>query len=246
MLSNKHLALIGVVAFFMFAIISVPAHLVAGWVLSGTGVRYSAVDGSSTNLTLKNASIHGLPVGDVQIKPDLVASLFSGVAADVRVSGTNVSGQFSVKAGDHFELSSLALVSETTSRVGTFSLSGPMSVRSDRLVFTRNGACVEGQGIVRAGILERVMQTLGGRASALEGTLTCIDGNIQVTMQTENSAFIVDVAASLVSSQKVLGLLSLKQKQSAGGQDSLNSALEFAGLERTEEGWRGQIELELF
>lgn len=246
MVSNKHLTLIGLVAFFIFAIMSVPAQFVAGWVLSGSGIRYSTVEGSSTNLTLKNVSVRGLPVGDVQLKPDLVASLFSGVAADVRVYGTNISGQFSVKAGDHFELTSVSVVSETTSRMGTLSLSGPISVRSDRLMFTRNGTCAEGAGSVRAGILESVMQTLGGHTSALEGTLMCIDGNMQMAMQTENSAFIVDVAASIIPGQKVLGLLSLKQKQSTGDQDNLNSALEFAGLERTEEGWQGQIELELF
>lgn len=247
MMTTRSLFVIGAITFVVFLTALLPAPVAVRFFLPGTGLVFSTVEGNLSHMVFEQAAWRGKPLGRLDLRPAVLASIFGSPAAEMTFVHTESSGELAMELGhDHLTLSDFSLISDVTTQFGPMLLRGPLSVRGDKLVLNRTGGCVGGEAALRTSILEEAFAVAGIEGPVLSGNAVCEQGVLTVNMSGDSTAAELRLAGTWHLGQPIVLDLAMQLSNGTPLSEDLKIALEFAGLRPSDEGWRGQINLDLF
>ncbi len=243
----RNLLGVGVAAFSLFLIILFPASLGARLVFANTDVRYGGVTGSVWHMTLENTSLFGVPLGRVQIEPAFWSLISGTPIASLSFEHDDRRGQVArFAAVDGYQLSDFTLFTEIGGQFGPIAVRGPVSVRGQEIAFDAAGMCRSGSADFRADILKAVFEATGGGAPILEGSVACNSSGMEIEFSGSSAFASVSGESVWRGERTIVADIAVVFNSETALPNSLKSALEFAGLRETNDGWRGQLNLDLY
>jgi general secretion pathway protein N len=244
-LSARTLVITGIAAFLLFVIALMPASLALS--LSGADglLRYSAAHGTVWDARLEGARVSGRPLGTVALSLSPLSALAGTLSAEGAFSSPGRSGRFALtRDGDTTRVKDLHLSLDITARVGRGALAGVLSLRDAALAFSGN-RCTQADGTFRTNILESGFAGTGVEGPLLTGALVCDGGVPGFRFSGENDFVAISGQGSLTAGARVAADILVAFREGVPVTDDLKLALQFAGLQETTEGWRGQLSLDV-
>jgi len=243
-LSVRALLSVGFAAFILFLVLLMPANLALSLTGANTFLGYQEAQGSIWNARLLGAQVRGRPLGTMDLSISPLTLMTGNLSADVRFGGGGKQGSFALKTGSVTEIDRLDLVLDVSAVLGPAALNGVLTVRGGSFTYD-GGRCTAGRGAVRSNILESGFAAMGVTAPVLAGDLSCMDGKPAFTLAGENDLLSISASGVFTGARRPTADILLAFKDARLVTDDLKSALEFAGLRESNEGWRGRLNLEL-
>lgn len=244
MLSLRTLLSVGVTAFVAFLILLMPARVALSLTGAQTLLTYQEARGSIWQARLLGVQVRGRPLGAVELGVSPFALLTGSLNADVRFSGAGRQGSFTLRKDKTTAVDALDMALDVNAVFGLAALNGVVTVRDGSLSYDQ-GRCTSGSGAVRTNILESGFAATGIQAPVLAGALGCAAGQPAYTLSGENEFVAIFANGVLTDAQRQTVDIVLTFKDMRLVTSDLRSALEFAGLSESNEGWRGRLNLDL-
>ncbi len=247
-MGNKGLIGIGVVTFLVFLVLLFPANMAAQMVLVDTGVRYGKASGNVWDMTLENADWRGVSLGRLRIQPQVFSLVTGSPAAVVSFENEMHRGRIAqLEAGRSVRLLDFSVLTEVEGRFGPAVLKGPVSVQGQEISFDASGRCLTGSAHFRSNILETMFAPIGGVAPVLEGRAVCgADGEMLVTFSGVGDFATINGAGRWQGGRQLVTDIIVAFKVGAELPSNIKTALEFSGLQPTDDGWSGQLSLDIY
>lgn len=243
-LSVRGLLSVGLAAFILFLILFMPARLALSFTGANAFLGYQEAQGSIWNARLLGAQVRSRPLGTMDLSISPFALVTGDLGADIRFGGGGRQGSLSLNTGATTEIKDLNLALDVSAVLGPAALNGVLTVRDG--TFTYEGArCTAGRGIARSNVLESGFAAMGLTAPVLAGDLGCTDGKPSFALAGENDLLSISASGIITGAQRPVADILLAFKDAQLVTDDLKSALEFAGLRESNEGWRGRLNLDL-
>lgn len=246
-MSVRNLTGFGVAVFLLFLVFLFPASLGARMMFSNTDIRYGGVTGSVWDMTLENASLFGVPLGQLQIKPDILPVVFGAPSASLSFEHTERKGRVAkLNTQDGYHLSDFTLFTEIRGQFGPVALEGPVSVRGQEITFDASGSCSAGDAGFRANILGALFIVADAEAPTLDGNAVCSTSGMEITFSGSSAFASVSGESVWRGERTIVADIAVAFNAETDLPNNLKSAMEFAGLRETNDGWRGQLRLDLY
>lgn len=239
---------VGVAAFLVSLVLLFPANMATEMVLADTGVRYGKVSGNVWGMTLENAEWRGVSLGRLQIQPRVFSLVTGSPAAAVSFENKKHRGRIAqLEAGRSVRLLDFSVLTEVEGRFGPAVLKGSVSVQGQEISFNSSGRCLTGRAHFRSNILETVFAKIGGVAPVLEGRLVCgADGEMLVTFSGVGDFVTINGTGSWQGGRQLVTDIIVAFKVGVKLPSSIKTVLEFSGLQPTDDGWSGQLSLDIY
>lgn len=239
-LSWRLLLTVGSAAFFVFLLAFLPARVMLPRV--APDARYSDAQGSIWQAAVRDLSLGTYHLGNTGINVSPLSLVSGGLAADISFDGPNGRGSVTWRRDGGTHLEGLSLIRDVQARIGGRVLSGAVSVSGSQFSFDEKGQCQHAEGMLRSNILEALGPIDG---PPISGGFACKDGLVTVRFTGEHQAFSISGQGPLNGMSGAPLELVLTSKTTADLPEPLILMLRSAGLRQTDEGWRGQLILDL-
>lgn len=243
-LNVRTLLSVGATAFLAFLIMLMPARAALSLMGAQTIIGYQDARGSIWHARLVGAQIRGRPLGTVELSLSPFALLTGSLNADVRFDGSGRQGSFTLKKDQKTLIEDLGIALDIDAVFGPAALSGVLTVKDGSFRYDQ-GRCTSGSGLVRTNVLESGFTAIGVQAPVLAGELSCVEGRPFYSLLGENERLAISASGTLTGAAQQTAEINVTFKDTSLVTPDLKSALEFAGLRESNEGWRGQLNLDL-
>ncbi len=243
-LNVRTLLSVGITALLLFLVLLMPARVALSLTGMDSLLGYQDARGSIWGARLHGARLRGQPVGSMDLSISPFALLSGSFNADVRFSGGGRQGSFSLLKGATTEIKSLDLALDVSAVFGPAALSGVLSVRDAALSY-EGARCTSGSGTIRTNILENGFSAIGMAGPLLAGQLGCTDGTVSFSLGGESDLLQISAIGRVTGAGQPDADILLTFKDPDIVTPDLKSALEFAGLRESNEGWRGQLNMDI-
>ncbi|WP_417461626.1 type II secretion system protein N [Kordiimonas sp.] len=245
MLSLKQLLVIFVVAFFVLLVALMPARAVVGWLGLDGYVTFERVSGGLFHARLEGVQARGVALGTVEITPDIGALLTGGFEGLVTLNGMGRNGraQVSSVSASRAMFTDISLITPLALAHSAWPLSGDVALTARSLTLDAGQGCVDGSFDVRTDMFTPAFRAFSGQDLILEGAGGCEAGHISANLEGQNEGVALKVDLTLSPQGTLVADLVLELKASLADQQTLQTLMNFAGLQRQNDGkWHGRFE----
>lgn len=245
MLSLKQMIAIFCVAFLVLLVALMPARAVVGWLGIDEHVAFEHVDGGLFHARLVGVQAGGVPIGTIEIEPDIGAFVTGHFEGAASLSGMKRYGraQVSVNSASRAVLKDMSFTTPLALAHQAWPLSGDVAIRAKSLTIDAGRGCVDGNFDLRTDMFASAVRVFGGQDLVLEGAGRCEAGHIVADLEGQNEGVTLQLGITLSQQGVLVAELVLQPRESGQEQQNLQTLLNFAGLQRQNDGkWHGRFE----
>jgi len=243
---GRYLMVLGVLAFVLFALLTMPARSI----LSFTGVddqlSYGEVSGDIRRIELTRAAWRGILFDRIVLEPSFLSLVTFNPSARVSLRGHNLSGTLDLAKGEEVNLRDISLQSDVELSFGQMAARGLVVIKGMTLSLDAKGRCKESTLNLRTNILAELMAPLKMEAPVMEGVVRCSGAVFEIMLGGHNNVVRVEANGRVDADGTVPLAVTFAGNGATPLSDDLQSLLEFAGFSHEVGQWAGTITMELF
>jgi len=245
MMRRRSLLLAGLIAFLLFLVALMPARLAVHFIGGGKMLHFGVAEGTIWQATIRDVYWNGIPLGNVRLKPGLLAMFTGGFSGHVAFDHKDRNGRALLSANSGLKITGLSAITNIYAVVGQQALSGSLQISAPQFSFDSAGRCVSGNAKIRSDILNQAFLRLGFDLPVLEGTADCQNGELEFRFETGDDNIRILGNGQWRGGARIEASFALHFLQTADISKAMIETLEYAGLRAAADGWQGHLNLDL-